>query len=116
MPSSVDEITHSSQPTVEPPARVPQGPSPYLIVIAGPSFGEMYKLKGERAVLGRGDRADIRVIDDGVSREHAAVERRTASWCWSISRSTNGTFLNGQRVPRQDWPTATRSRSAPTRS
>ena len=35
----------------------------------------MYKLKGERSVLGRGDRLDIRVIDDGVSREHAAVER-----------------------------------------
>jgi diguanylate cyclase (GGDEF)-like protein len=102
MPSSVDEITRSSQPTVEPPARVPQGPSPYLIVIAGPSFGEMYKLKGERAVLGRGDRADIRVIDDGVSREHAAVERQDGKLVLVDLKSTNGTFLNGQRVPRQD--------------
>jgi diguanylate cyclase (GGDEF)-like protein len=102
MPAFVDEITLSSQPTVELPARVPQGPSPYLIVIAGPSFGEMYKLKGERAVLGRGDRADIRVVDDGVSREHAAVERHDGKLVLVDLKSTNGTFLNGERVPRKD--------------
>jgi two-component system cell cycle response regulator len=102
MPSSVDDITHNSPPTAQPTAPVSQGPSPYLIVIAGPSFGEMYKLKGDRSVLGRGDRADIRVVDDGVSREHAAIERQEGKTVLVDLNSTNGTFWNGKRVPRQD--------------
>jgi diguanylate cyclase (GGDEF)-like protein len=102
MPSPVDEITRNSQPTVEPPRRAPEGPSAYLVVIAGPSFGEMYRLKGDRSVLGRGERADIRVLDDGVSREHAAIEREGGKMVLVDLKSTNGTFWNGQKVPRQD--------------
>jgi diguanylate cyclase (GGDEF)-like protein len=71
-------------------------------VIAGPSFGEMYKLKGERMVLGRGDRTDVRIIDDGVSREHAALQREGGKIALVDLGSTNGTFCNGIRVPRQD--------------
>jgi len=62
----------------------------------------MYKLKGERSTLGRGDRADIRVLDDGVSREHAAVEREGGKMVLVDLGSTNGTFCNGARVKRQD--------------
>jgi two-component system cell cycle response regulator len=102
MASFVDEITNNTQPTVEPPRRVAQGPSAYLVVIAGPSFGEMYKLKGDRSVLGRSERADIRVLDDGVSREHAAIERDGGKMVLVDLKSTNGVFWNGQRVPRQD--------------
>jgi two-component system, cell cycle response regulator len=96
-----DETTLSSVPTGK-PVRVQQGPSAYLLVISGPSFGEMYKLKGDRQVLGRGERTDIRVLDDGVSREHAAVERDGGKVVLVDLGSTNGTFCNGNRVARQD--------------
>src|SRR3978361_1150485 len=102
MPSAVDEITHNTAPTVEPPVVTARGPSAYLVVIAGPSFGEMYKLKGDRSVLGRGDRADIRILDDGVSREHTAIERDGGKVVLVDLGSTNGTFCNGLRVSRHD--------------
>jgi two-component system cell cycle response regulator len=102
MAQTVDDTTLNRQPSLGPPTRLPHGPSAYLVVIAGPSFGEMHKLKGDRSVLGRGERADIRVLDDGVSREHAAVEREDGKMVLVDLDSTNGTFWNGKRVPRQD--------------
>jgi diguanylate cyclase (GGDEF)-like protein len=102
MPYAPDETTHNSLPTLETPRTSPSGASAYLVVIAGPSFGEMYKLKGDRMVLGRGDRTDVRIIDDGVSREHAAVQREGGKIVLVDLGSTNGTFCNGIRVPRQD--------------
>ena len=95
-----DETTHSSAPTLETP-KAPAGASAYLVVIAGPSFEEMYKIKGDRFVLGRSDQADIRIVDDGVSREHACVQREGGKLVLVDLGSTNGTFCNGVRVPRQ---------------
>jgi two-component system cell cycle response regulator len=102
MVDAPDETTHNSAPTLETPKTAPQGVSAYLVVIAGPSFGEMYKLKTERTVLGRGDRTDVRIVDDGVSREHAAVLREGGKMVLTDLGSTNGTFCNGARVPRQE--------------
>ena len=45
----------------------------YLIVLAGTSVGEMYKISKTEVVLGRGQAADVQVLDDGVSRRHAAI-------------------------------------------
>jgi diguanylate cyclase (GGDEF)-like protein len=98
-----DETTNKALRLEAPrPMPAPRGSSAYLVVISGPSFGEMYKLKGERTVMGRGDRTDIRIIDDGVSREHAAIVREGGSLLLKDLGSTNGTFCNGVRVPRQE--------------
>jgi diguanylate cyclase (GGDEF)-like protein len=101
-PDSPDETTHNAAPTLETPKKAPAGASAYLVVIAGPSFGEMYKLRGDRVVLGRGDKTDIRIVDDGISREHAAVARENGKIVLLDLGSTNGTFCNGTRVPRQE--------------
>ena len=101
MAKPVDDTTLERQPTMEPPAP-PRGPSAYLVVIAGPSFGEMYKLRGDAV----GDRprrtAAIRLLDDGISREHAAIERDGGKIVLVDLGSTNGTFCNGVRVERQE--------------
>src|SRR6478736_1001093 len=103
MARSLEDTTLSRSPSTSPvPPRDKAGPSAYLVVISGPSFGEMYKLKGERSTLGRGDRTDIRVLDDGVSREHAAIERDGGKMVLVDLGSTNGTFCNGARVTRHD--------------
>jgi diguanylate cyclase (GGDEF)-like protein len=102
MERPADDTTLSSVPSTAPALRAGSGPSAYLVVISGPSFGEMYKLKVERTVLGRGDRTDIRVLDDGVSREHSAIERDGGKLVLVDLRSTNGTFCNGERVDRYD--------------
>jgi diguanylate cyclase (GGDEF)-like protein len=101
MQPPADETTLSRVPFGK-PVRAQQGPSAYLVVISGPSFGEMYKLKGDRSVLGRGERTDIRVLDDGVSREHVAIERDGGKMVVVDLGSTNGTFCNGTRVARHD--------------
>jgi two-component system cell cycle response regulator len=101
MARPVDDITDKSIPIGQ-AAPVPRGPSAYLLVIAGPSFGEMHKLKGDRSVLGRDDSADVRLLDDGISRAHAAVEREGGKLVLADLGSTNGTFCNGVRVGRCD--------------
>jgi two-component system, cell cycle response regulator len=102
MVDAPDDTTNNSAPTLETPKAAPQGANAYLVVIAGPSFGETYKLKGDRLVLGRGDRTDVRIVDDGVSREHSAVQREGGKVVLVDLGSTNGTFCNGLRVPRQE--------------
>jgi diguanylate cyclase (GGDEF)-like protein len=102
MAQSLEDTTLNRSPSVTPAPRAGGGPSAYLVVISGPSFGEMYKLKGERSTLGRGERTDIRVLDDGVSREHAAIERDGGKMVVVDLGSTNGTFCNGGRVTRHD--------------
>jgi two-component system cell cycle response regulator len=103
MERPTDDTTLSSVPSIAPaPRTAGTGPSAYLVVISGPSFGEMYKLKADRTVLGRGERTDIRVLDDGVSREHSAIERDGGKLALVDLRSTNGTFCNGDRVDRHE--------------
>jgi two-component system cell cycle response regulator len=84
------------------PSGAPQERKAYLVVIAGAAFGDMYRLKSDRVVLGRGERAHVRIIDDGVSREHAAIEQDARQAILVDLKSTNGTFCNGARITRQE--------------
>ncbi|HVZ88701.1 MAG TPA: GGDEF domain-containing protein [Polyangia bacterium] len=101
MSKLVDDTTLERQPSIE-PGPPPRGPSAYLLVIAGPSFGEMHRLQGIRSVLGRAESAAIRLLDDGISREHAAVERDGGKLILRDLGSTNGTFCNGTKVEHRD--------------
>jgi diguanylate cyclase (GGDEF)-like protein len=101
MAKPVDETTLESVPAVE-PTPAPRGPQPYLVVISGPSFGEMHRLHGVRSVLGRGDSAAVRLLDDGISREHAVIERDGGKMVLRDLGSTNGTFCNGVRIDRRE--------------
>jgi diguanylate cyclase (GGDEF)-like protein len=93
------------------PAPGPQGgPSSaaaYLVVLAGSNVGEMYKVEKDRIVMGRGDGVDIRLFDEGISREHAQVLREDGpngagkQTILEDMGSTNGTFCNGAKVQRQ---------------
>ena len=70
----------------------------YLIVLAGNNVGEMYKVAGEQMVIGRGQNAEIQIIDEGISRRHARVFVNGQSVLIEDCGSTNGTFLNGQKL------------------
>jgi diguanylate cyclase (GGDEF)-like protein len=77
----------------------------YVVVLAGSNVGEMYKVEKERTVMGRGENADIRLFDEGISREHAQVVLEKGDGgsrnILEDMGSTNGTFCNGTRVQRQ---------------
>ncbi|MCU1282727.1 MAG: hypothetical protein JWM53_6273 [bacterium] len=70
----------------------------YLIVLAGSSVGEMYKITAESTVIGRGQQADIQVIDEGISRRHAEIVHEGEKIVIRDLGSTNGTYCNGDKI------------------
>ena len=61
-------------------------------------------VEGERMSFGRGSEADYRFDDDGLSRLHSTVYRdETRVWIVD-ENSTNGTFVNGEKVQLSGTP------------
>lgn len=62
--------------------------------------GRTRVLDQRRVVLGRSKECDVQVPDANVSRRHAELRHEGSSW-WVVDLdSTNGTEVNGKRVPR----------------
>ncbi len=70
----------------------------YLIVIAGSNVGEMHKLEQKLTVLGRSIDANVRLIDDGISRHHCRIRVEGSQVIVEDLASRNGTFCNGERL------------------
>ncbi len=71
----------------------------YVIVIAGPNVGEMFKVSG-LTEIGRGQQVAIRIHDSEISRRHARLTVKGGSVEVEDLGSTNGTFVNGQPIDR----------------
>jgi diguanylate cyclase (GGDEF)-like protein len=93
---AVDENTRMFEPPT--PAATEKRDRAYLVVLAGSAVGEMFKIEQERTVIGRGAKAQVRLIDDGISREHAEVVLAGNEIVLRDLGSTNGTFCNGAKV------------------
>ena len=72
----------------------------YLVVLSGSNVGEMYRIDKDQVVIGRGDKVDVRLVDDGISREHARLVKDEGRIMLEDLGSTNGTFCNGVRAER----------------
>ncbi len=72
----------------------------YVIVIAGPNVGEMFKVDGV-ADIGRGQSARIRLTDTEISRRHARLVCKGGKVHVEDLGSTNGTFVNGAPVSQR---------------
>jgi pSer/pThr/pTyr-binding forkhead associated (FHA) protein len=59
--------------------------------------GFAHPLTRQRTTLGRGTDADIRIDDNGVSRRHCEIELTSPAVLRDLG-STNGTWVQGQRV------------------
>jgi hypothetical protein len=72
-------------------------------VAARPSLdidGQMFRLSAPVTVLGRSSEADIALDDPGISRRHAQIQLDAGHAVLLDLDSTNGTFVDGERVQR----------------
>ncbi len=60
--------------------------------------GREFPLKNDRLVIGRGPACDLVLSDASVSAEHARINHDSGGWRVVNLLSTNGTFVNGQKV------------------
>jgi diguanylate cyclase (GGDEF)-like protein len=84
---------------------------PCLVVLSGLHLGQTFPLdSGRPQTIGRSRSADIRLVDEGVSRKHIRIfiegdkssEQSSDQSLWLEDlESRNGTFCNGNRVTRR---------------
>jgi diguanylate cyclase (GGDEF)-like protein len=69
-----------------------------LLRMDGPDAGEVFTLELDTVRIGRHPMTEVTVRDDGVSRVHAHIRREGPLWWVHDQGSTNGTFVQGERV------------------
>ena len=79
-----------TQPTVAPLAS--------LLIRTGPLKGKRLPVKVPVVNIGRADHNDIILADPSVSTNHAKLQRRDNVWVLSDVGSTNGTYVEDERV------------------
>lgn len=99
----VEEVTRTgsgerTKPVPPTPPETDETKRPYLVIIGGANIGQIHKLDGTPAIIGRSRDADITIADDGISREHIEVVGGHARVTVRDLGSTNGTFCNGRKV------------------
>lgn len=72
-----------------------------LVVRRGPQLNATYELKNDDITLGRDITNQIVINDPEVSRHHLRLKRAGDGWSLEDLGSTNGTFINGQRISGQ---------------
>jgi len=72
--------------------------NPRLTMTGGPHPGRTLTLSQSAQLVGRDPRSAFVVDHPQVSRRHARITRHGDGWVVEDLESTNGTFLNGERV------------------
>jgi pSer/pThr/pTyr-binding forkhead associated (FHA) protein len=75
--------------------------APTLVVLSDDEFGRVISIERPQMTLGRNPRADIVLNDQEISRRHVMFRYNAEGLLCVDLGSTNGTFVNGQRIDQQ---------------
>jgi diguanylate cyclase (GGDEF)-like protein len=112
-----ESSTRTTEATVAlpPPTPARQGTRALLTVVSGPTTGRVHPVRDEETLIGRGKDCHVRLDDAGTSRTHARiVMTQEGHYLVEDLSSTNGTFLDGKRVERQELKSGDRIQIGPT--
>jgi len=70
----------------------------HLVELQGPELGRTYPLADDVSILGRQHDSTVCLLGRAVSRHHARITHQNNEWVVEDLDSSNGTFLNGQRL------------------
>ncbi|MGH7539358.1 MAG: FHA domain-containing protein, partial [Gemmatimonadales bacterium] len=85
-------------PAAPPAAGAALGPLANFLVRSGALKGQRLIVRTPVANIGRADYNDLVIPDDSVSTSHAKLQRREGIWLLVDLESTNGTFVDGERI------------------
>lgn len=93
---------HGNQPAAAPaPRRTATATSPptvHLVVTSGPRRGLEIPLANEPLTIGRARDSGLVIQDDYTSTHHARLVRWDDDWVIEDQNSTNGTYVDGERI------------------
>lgn len=87
--------TSSPTPVAPPPARASQ-----LVITDGAQAGAVMRLGDEPITMGRANDIEVSLEDDYASGHHARLFPQGSRWFLEDLGSTNGTFVNDNRLTR----------------
>jgi len=73
----------------------------FIEIIEGPDIGEKFSLKKGEIFIGRHGQCELVLHDPEVSRRHLKIASGEVGWWLDDLGSTNGSFVNGQRITQQ---------------
>jgi hypothetical protein len=69
-----------------------------LVMRSGPTPGKIFPLEAEEVIVGRDATSGVSIVDAEVSRKHAKLILHGSAYTIQDLGSTNGTFVNQQRI------------------
>lgn len=69
-----------------------------FVMRSGPTPGATFALEGDQLIIGRDAASGVAINDAEVSRKHARLTFQGGKYVLEDLGSTNGTFVNGQRL------------------
>ena len=69
-----------------------------LVFVEGPSTGKTFALEGDEIFIGREPSNTLQIDSPGVSRKHARLNLKNQQHWLEDLGSSNGTFINGERI------------------
>ncbi len=72
-----------------------------LLCMTGPNKGNVYYLTGKRIIIGRGDSADIQIVDTKISREHGELAFAESAYTITDLGAQNGIIVNDKKIKQK---------------